>query len=663
MGKFVVDEYLRSQGLTLKGKNSETGQFQVSRVDDDGEEKLGTFDARQFLQAQNVDISNIDIVANTPDSAINENKLGFLEQMDLLAAKKPGEKISYLESKYGKGSVDITQGKYGDTSIVVKGEDGVWSKADTGFLASIVKESPVIAAGVAGSISGAKMGAVLGPKGILVGSILGGAIGSTLGRLTDVASAEAAGIRTESDAMDAMEELGKEFAFSVASAALMYGGGRVVVKGVETLGGPIKGMLENASGIAAQITRRSKDTFDTLFDPKYTRQVSSLVNELVENEGKAGLPSVDKATRMQISSVNQILKTAKSKSYAQYESFKNQLRASGEFDKIRVDMNPVLDKIKEIKGAIFDRSPGSVSSSVDPATLKKMTDIINRFEIATASKTGARIAQLSKTLEKTYNPTKRAKIQGLIDKLSSKSEVKNEITFDAAEGLKRNIDEMLELSGYRAQGDHAISSTGRMLFQDLRDSLVEQSSKSLKGTSGVKVWNDMRTQYHSFRKIYDNFAITGKRFANDERAAQTINRMMGEKGAFLKDSFNDVAKLANNPQAMDTLKIAAAAKELQPMYSINKGGIGQPISVAMSGGLTSPRAVNRHLALNKISKGVVSTLNGLGKGVDFFTKLDAKSRVSLLNNEALYKPIFRSLYEAGDSEAALTQELMQGVGR
>ena len=633
MATFRVDEFLESEGMRLDGRDAETGNLHVSKYDAESDEfKPGMFDPKKYLSSKNVDPNDVDIVFNSPASAIDDNDLGFLDQMDMMAAKKPEEKLKFLEDKYGKENVSNENGKF-----QVKNEQGVWAKADTGFWAGLAKESPVIAAGIAGSVAGAPAG----PLGI----ILGGALGAGLARLADVATAEAAGLRSESDAEDALVEVGKEFAQSLIFSGALKVGGKFIKGATSKLGGPIFDALDEAAETTALLTRRKLETIKTLFNPEHTKKVVALKDHLVKTAKNGTSRGVDTATKIQVREVTKVLKMARENSYKQFDAFKQKMNQNG-LGNVKVEMRPVLDEVKKIKAALFSKAPGAVNESVDPSTLARMKDMITRIEQSVSPVNATRITKLQGALEKTLNPTKRLRIEKAITKLSSK-EAKTTLSFDKARALTRNIDEIMENSGHYNAGDNAISSVGRGMFKDLRNSIMKAQGKDLKGQLAVD-WNDMRTAYHNFRGVYDDFALVGNKFKNDERAAQTINKMMGGKGDFLTDKFKAVSNLAG-PGAKDSfnkIAIADAARDLTPIYSQASGGPGQLAWNVTTLGLSSPRRTGSALAFKKISEKSVKTIRAAGKTLDFITKMDVKSKTAILQSKDLYRKLLTPLHES-----------------
>lgn len=642
-GKFDVATFLEANNLFLQGRDSATGKLQVASVDNEtGEEKLGTFDPAVYLQQNGVDPSTVDIIMNRPDAPIQKNALNFRDQMDLILARKPEEKLKFMQEKFGEENAQIVDGQ-----LVVKDDTGLWSKAESGFLASMVKESPTIASGVAGSIYGT---AVAGP----IGTVVGGAIGAALGRITDVATAEMAGLRTESDMNDAVDEVGKEFIQSMVIGGGLMGLGKVAKFAGKTLIGPAKEALENAAETAATITRRKPDTFRTLFNPKYTKQVTALKNKLVKDVGQDG---VDLATKIQVREANKVLQLAKKNSMRQYDNFKELLKRRG-LGNTQVNMNETFKKVGEIKKALYDKTPGSVRESVDSGTLNKMLKMIDEIEIATKPKSAMRLKRLQELVEKTYNPAKRAKYLTQIDKIQNTPRV-NQLSFDKMHKLRQNIDELMENSGYYNLGDNAISSTGRNMFKDLRNTITNSMSDSIKNTRMAQPWNDMNRAYTNFRSVYDDFAISGNKMKDAERAARTINKMMGNKGDFLTDQFKAVSELAgpSASKSYDRISVAAAAKDLTDLYAIPQGGTGQALSNVASFGMTSPRHTTSKLAFKQISDASVKAMNGVARSVNFFTNLDPKSKTAILQSPELYRQVFGTALDSiNERELILTSE-------
>lgn len=627
MANFDVDVFLKSKGASITGVNPDTGKVSFKTINSTtGKEKEGSFDPRVFLKSRGANPDDFNITLNRPETATNETGLGFLQQMDALSARTPGERFKFLQQEFGKDNVKRVENKF-----VVKDSDGVWKGAESTFLANLVKESPIIALGIAGSIKGAAIGLASPiPGGAVIGMIIGGGIGAAMGKITDIATAEAAGIRSESDASDALTEVGKEFVDAITWGVAFGAAGKVLKlakRGIQTLGRPALEVVEDWAQTADQMTGAGIKTYRTLFDPDLTKRVLAKRDTMV-NWIRQGRKGIDPNTKQQIGIVQNTMERAKSNSSAQFAKFENALDKQGLLQNTKVDVSNIGTRVNELRKILFDPE-GPVATIVDSRSLSK--------------------------LKKTFSIIERA------------SKSSDSISLKQARTLRSNLDEMLESSGFYKQGEFAVTKPGRRIMKGLRDDLSTSMGESLKGktviidgqqNSAVEVWNRMNSDYHKFRNVFDDFAIPKK--LDTDRAATTVNRMLGDKGGALEEQFLPLSKLAGDTKGtvLDQLRVLQSGKNLGGVYAVGRNGIGQPIRNILTIGLTSPVRAETQLILSKVGASTINVLNKAGKAVEFLSSQKPDAFSQIITNAQLFRGVFGATNQATQQEEQLTNQLL-----
>jgi len=171
MAEFKAVEYLESQGLSLVDANAD-GTLTIQSQDG----KTGKFDPKEFLRSQGVDPKAINILANTPETALAVSPVSKTDRVAMSFGNDKGV-VNYLSKKYE--AVETHK----DKGIVVK-DKGVWKQVDPSLFSgdgwSISEAIGDIAdvAGPAVNVAGSVTGALVGAMGMNPGSVV---LGSTLG--------------------------------------------------------------------------------------------------------------------------------------------------------------------------------------------------------------------------------------------------------------------------------------------------------------------------------------------------------------------------------------------------------------------------------------------------------------------------------------------------
>lgn len=672
MANFNVDEFLQSQGLSITGVNPDTGKVSVKNIDPNtGNEKVGSFDPRTFLKARGMNPDEVNVIINRPTTAIEETGLGFLQQMDILFARTPGEQFQFLQKEFGPNNVQRME----DGKLVVKDSDGVWKSAESGFLAGLAKESPTIGFGIAGTIKGATLGLALPiPGGAFVGAIIGGGVGAAMGKITDIAAAEAAGIRTESDADDALSEVGKEFVDAITWGVAFGAAGKTLKlakQGLKSTFLPLTQAMEDWAQTAAQLTGVNARTYRTLFDPDLSKRVLAMRNRMVRWV-RGGEQGIDPNTTQQINIVQKTMQQAKVNSSAQFDKFQNALDKEGLLQNTKVDLGVMRTKVDELRKTLFDPD-GPIAPIVDPRSLNKLKKTFDTIIQAGRGKQQKSIETRIGTLQQAIRGTSNKQvISRSKDRIKELQELRLTTSFSIslkqARTLRSNLDEMLESSGFYKQGEFSVTKPGRRIMKQLRDDLSNSMGNSLKGKTvridgqqkdAVKIWNEMNKDYHEFRNIFDEFALPKRLDSN--RAAQTVERMLGEKGGALEEQFSALSKLAGDTRniTMNQMRVLQAGKNLGHIYGKGNPGFGGlPRTILAPTGLTSPKLAERQIRMSKVSAISINALNKMGKAVDFLTSQKPNTFNQIITNSQLFRGIFGAATQAVQQETALTNQLL-----
>lgn len=661
MPSFNVSQFLRAQGAKFEGVDSETGLVNITSTDlDTGKVSEGTFDPQEFLRSRGAP-DDTEVIFNNDVTALPETPLSFSDQMDILSARTPGEKFRFVQNIFGKENV-----KRIGREIVAKDQDGVWKEVESGFLARVAKESPTIVAGGVGAVKGtavgAAAGALLGPLAPIavpvlgtVGAIIGGGIGAASSKAIEIGLAEQAGIRTESDAQDAMDEIGKEFVDSVVFGVAGVTAGKVLRAGKGLLK-PAARSLDDWAVTAETMTNVPANNYRTLFNPESTKQTLAWRNIQLKWI-RAGQQGVDPATRRIVKETSNIMRSAKVAQQAEFGAAKDLLKKQGALD-VKVNMDDIFEEADLLKKLINDPNV-PFSSIVDPTDVRLLNRTLDRI-------TSARGA--TKAIKEGVDPL-TGKLKVAI--------VPQEIRVEDVLTLRGNLDDILERSGAFRTGEFAISSTGRNAVKSLRNTLSNKVGKTLDSfpvnvngelTSAGSVWSRSNSRYHEFRKTFDDFAV-GKKF-DPEKAEQTVRRMLGEKGALLEDRFKTLVELSgkSGERTMKTLREVNAGASLAPLYAKGRTGLGQVAVNIGSGGLTSPQFAERQLAIQrsielgrKVTQPVLNTLSKAGRFTRFTSGMTIGEFRTFLSSPELFRGAVDATFQSISDEEQLSGQLSSSI--
>lgn len=278
MGKFIVGDYITSQGYNLVGGDQNNPIVQ----DEAGNEF--TFNVPSMLQEKGVDWTKVDIQLNTPDTALQQSPVGIADRAALSFGDDKG-KIKYLRGKFKEAAVN------GDGLVV--NDKGVWKQVDPDSFsdpweaAKDIADWAGVAPVVAGSILGGTAGAAAGPAGAAGGA----AAGSGAGEGARIAAGKILGTY-DGGAEDIAKDVGIEMLLSMGGSAVAAG----VKPGLKGLSAGIKRVAQEAGprskeayvGFASKITGVKEKAFEVA-----TGQYSDDVARHFQTFGKRGIRSVE----------------------------------------------------------------------------------------------------------------------------------------------------------------------------------------------------------------------------------------------------------------------------------------------------------------------------------------------------------------------------------
>ena len=704
---FDMEQYASQvMGADIRGKN-EDGSLKLATIDTEtGEEVERDFDVNGFLQSKGVDPATVNLRINSPDTAFEENGLGFSAAIKTAWGRTPKDKINTLENEFGKENVSVTR----DGSIKVK-ENGAWKSADPSFLQNIAANSPEMVAGVAGTAGGAAAGAAIGAgigtffggvgaipgavigakAGGLIGGIFGGSLSAAVAKWGKEEVAEKLNLRTEADGADALEEIKKEFAHNLVWDVALLGTGKVLKPVGKYMGRNLKSMADNfidketmaATAKALFPGTLADDWASVLKSSKDATQILGDMDAVIKHT-KSGVDGIDPATKAMNNLGTKAMRVWHGKAKQTYNRAMGELEKNNSFHDVKIQAQPLLSKFGEALDDLGLRSldeAGNVrflsgkllpndspaKAIMDPKGLRSMQKVYDILEKASGFERNAG--------QRVFDPH--------LGKYVLKAKPQGMLQWKEAKQMLSGIDDILEGSGFFKGGDMAIGSQSRRILKGVRADLRKTLSNSLSNKSTIRVNGKLTSAralyetasgtWHNFRNAYDDFALPSKFGSGDaSRVQATIQRMIGEKGAGLEESFGAMAKAVGHSAdpVIGRMKQLRAGKNLSAIYASNTG-IGAVIKKDL--GLSPRRQAGRFASAAKgfevadalkqtpISQKTISAMQSLGKGAAWLNNLPPGEKIKFLSTPNLYNQFIETIFSAPDMEAQQTQQLMQGV--
>ena len=667
---------LREQGLRFTGQN-EDGTINVidSRVKDAQPEVL---DVNQLLQSENIDPTKISIKFNSPETATDEDAVGFAIGVKMALAKNKEDQIKTLTNEFGEGNVKAVK-----DGFVVK-ENGIWKKASGGFfdelIDSVAASSPEIAAGAGGFVLGAKGGAALGTLifpgigtaiGAAIGGVLGGAVSSTVAKTAKNEIASKMGIRTESDAAEVQAEMGKEFVNAVIWDTALLGLGKVIkpiAKGSKnfakraydkffdkvTIAETAEKLIPGTSRTDWRTILRSTDDADAVL-----KDMDNVIKfKRASAEGLVSPGAVDPSTAKSVEIVQSSLRSFKKRAFEDFEKSMNHLESHGVFNKARVNINDVRDGLSKTM-----KEAGILDAAGTPLTRKQ-----------------AQAQGLDITI---FDAASRNRMVDIFKSLDNISKRGADVSVRELRRTLTGIDNILEKSGFFSGGDLAIANPARRALKAVRNQVRNKISQSLdnikipdlKGSgqqvNAADVFNEANKKYHSFRNTFDDFAILDPR--DRKKTIQTVDKMLGKGGFDMERNFGELARSVgrDGENTVRRLQQLRAARNLSDTYAPGLTGKGTIISEQLLG-ITSPKVAARIAAKQgarlsslsaakntPVSQATITGLKATGTAIDFVRNTPMGRRLELLSNPDALRQIINATEQAPKREEEELQRLRQ----
>jgi hypothetical protein len=657
------------------------GKVKFATRDADGVEKIQQFDVQSFLRGKGQDPEKLQLKYNNPETALEGNAIPFGAGVKLAVARKDEDKQKILEEEFGAGNVAKT------TSGFTVKQNGVWKTADTSFMQNITADSPIMAAGIGGTIAGSKAGALAGTAvapgigtaiGGFLGGVLGGAGAATAARLGQIELAEKFGIRSEADAQELQAELGKEFAQAVVWDASLFGAGKLV-KGVA---GASKGIVRrigtatmDREGISATMEKLLPGTqavdWRTILDsPENGKAVLQEMDDVIKwsQSPRATKDAIDPVSNKIVNTVQNSMKRFKTQASQNYETAMTHLEDRGIFNKVRVDMEGVHSSLKTTLSdlGLLDESGNFLTKST-----AKDSDQIQQIFDAKSRRTLKEVYEsISKPFQKSSEGFERGQVS---------------VSYQEAKKMLNGIDDILESSGFYKGGEMAISNNARKALKEVRfnvrngirtgldDKMVDDLAGMGTKVKASEIYDKASSNWHNFRNSYDDFAIASRFDGDEKNVVDTVNRMLGENGYNLEASFGRMAEAAggNSREIINRLQVLRSAKNLSPIYAPGQSGKGVVLSTAAFGGpretaekaaAYSQSIANREAAKNTpVSKATLTGLQSLGKGINWVkNELAPHDRQLLLNNPEMYRGFINAITAVPGQTEEMTNQLTNG---
>lgn len=455
-------------GGDVTGIDTEKGTADISMTLPNGKQQSFTVDYKGMKDAlaSKIGIDPLKFDISSAEAPVKDSALSFMQQVDFSESKTTNDKANYLASRFGKENIKYNKQTGG---FSVKGQDGVWRQGDMsqglkGAAANLVGSAGMSSLGMAvGAEIGAGAGSVFSPLGTAVGAALGAGIGGVVGKLTNIGSAHALGIRTDVDLEEISMELGKEFLYGLAGEGIMRGGmaaAKATPAAMNKVVNKIKGSLPDTPASKAFITDTMEMTTGVpssnwrfmMDNPEVT---TGLQKEVVQwlDKGAEGLNPMH--NRMIDHIENAVNKVETAKNFA-YSEMNKALTSSGKV--INIDaaaLKGQFDQMLFSKGLVDDA--GTWLSSGE----RGLSEILNTADIN-------KIKQIHTQLQRATELGKGVLPSSAVGRLSAEETLK----------LVRGMDDILDVNIMNAMGGQS-----RQLISQMRSNVLNSVTDALGNAS------------------------------------------------------------------------------------------------------------------------------------------------------------------------------------
>lgn len=670
MGKFNVQEFLKSQNISFDGVNEDGSLRTIS-----AEGKQGRFVPEEFLASQG--IKNAEIIVNTPDQPVEVSPLGVVERAAVVGIGNEKGKLNYLKSRFQDVKYDPQGG------LVVK-DKNVWRAVDPAGLgggdawemskelAKDVGDLADIGLSMAGSAAGAAFGAATGAGvgalgGLMVGgppgAIAGGAAGAVAG---GIAGAGIGGGASKAGALllgryigtyDAtpeqmMKEVAVETAASLVGQALPVGAKATAGWWNKTFNAA-KELPPETQGIFKQIiveglgksTGAGTEVVETMFkDPsrtsglisKYTQRAAGSVSQrakmMADDQYKFFQAALEPARRNLTRKYGEALDELYG---AVDDSFKVDVRGSmtNAFEDL-VEQG-VLRRSQLKSGAIEYMPNDAVSGAARLNEGLKRTAVSETAEAALS----ANLRRIQKEIN-LLTPTSGAKAAKQI--------------METKKGLNTTLGSLIEAA------ESAADSASAGVYKQIKMSLTNATTQPFTQNSKLAALHKKTVT------LYDDYADAvgqaERALRSDTGAGTMLNMVMGKNtGSIVAASRRPTIKVLEElggPRVVRTLEHIRSIEAAKVFSSLTPmGGVVQGAGVAVATGLgfaINP-VVAGAVAASSMPRMVLKSTQALG----FIKSLPKESLKQLQNNPAAIRTLIQTMANSSQEEAELQAQFEQ----
>lgn len=668
-GTFDVEQYANSINARVDSVSPD-GVVQLISA----EGKKGKFDVSGFLKSQGASLEDVNVIYNSPETATSENALSFTKQAGMIYANTPKQQLQYLQKEYGAENVVGENGQF-----KVKDKDGLWKKADTSWYNSMLAESPVIAASIAGTAKGATVGAALGPLGATAGGILGGVVSAGLAKYGEQKFAEMAGIRTEQDAIETAGEVGRDMAHNLIWDVATLGAGKVL-KAISPFN-----KLKIANTIASFTGVHADDAMVAMRSASDAHEVQKYAElnfkaalqgpkEAVLNTVEKGVKELDMSilkptSRLMARTFGSSIETAKKVAERNYAKEMQILDKAGVLDFSHMPINSVRNGLIEdlSKAGLLKEGPSG------NFLFKSKQELGSTLVGVVDEKAQARLKHVYDVVEQMFKK-QEAGVPGA-------AVLKNKPEIGELLKLKQFIGDVQEDLGHFMNPASVSSKPRQILSKSATEADrifkigANHITTGIDGIPAGKRFEQMNLKYSTFREGYDYLAKRAKDLDIDNlgsvkdmaKLAESLNK---ESGAHVLGAYKMLADSINSDAMVKRLTKLQQIKA-GDSFSSTSGGSGVMGSIKSYlgvtpkniGGVLTDVSESAHMTSGKLNPRALSSLVGPAKLNVFLSKLpkDAKARM-LMKNDMLSE-LLQTTLDFAPMQQEAEQQLMQQVPR
>lgn len=647
----------------------------VNKVNPDGSAQVALpdgsvqqFNTTKFLQDQGMDPVKTQVQYNTPETALNENPIGFMDGLKMATADQKGQDTMMVD-KYGKENV--MRDKSGQLLV---NDKGAWKKADPGFLASLASSSPEIAAGFAGTEAGAAAGTVIaGPIGTFAGGIIGGATAAALATIVKYKGAEALNLRSEMDAKQAAELFGHETVNNLIWGTALMGTGKVLGMAMKPGKAMVQGVMQavDKEGLAAMgeklLSGTSKTDWSTVVRSAEDAQAVSKGIDQMAAYGKTSAEQVAKGMDPMTKGITSTI-----------QGFMDDSKVAAQ--KMYGDMWTSLDQagITKAPVQVADSATQLKSDMIGMGLLEKDAEGTLRFNGKPQSEDAERILQV-------FDPKSRNTIKAVFDQVTNVAKDGGEISFAKAKMLMGGVDDILENSGFYKNGENALSNNVRRSLSKFREGLSNNlmeglEGKTVNGQDAQELFSNVNSKYSQYRSVMNDFSMSSKFGGDLTQMSNTAERMMGPKGFGLEDQFMKLGAAVGKDAepTLQSLQQMRAAKNLSSIYTPNQG-IPSLAREVISGG---PRTWGKRVAQATIdqetftkqwNESLMSKIPAQGTSkalvesraamVNFVNSMSFDNKMKLVTNPQALRAMVGAVESVPQMQSSMAGQMMQSVNK